>query len=127
MRKLLPLLLCLLLTACAARTVTPRSGVYAMSAPPESQTVPSLTLDMEAGTFLFSYDTLSSYLPVGACAQDGGVIVCVTDDGLYTYLFRVVNSTTLAFIAEGSADVSLSDARTGEPVVDGSVFLLGDH
>lgn len=125
MRKLALLLLCLVLTACAPRTVTPRSGHYHMSAPPETLIVPSVTLDAEAGTFLFFYDGLSSYLPVGAYEQDGAVLRCQTDDGRYTYLFRVVNETTLAFIADGSADVSLIDERSGEPVREGSVFLLG--
>ena len=127
MRKLLPLLLCcLLLTGCAAKTVTPRSGTYRMSAPPEAVIVPTLTLDAENKTYLFSYDVLSSYLPVGTYEQDGDVIVCLTDGERLPYLFRVVNETTLAFIAEGSADVSLTDPRIGESVVEGSVFLLGD-
>lgn len=124
MRKLLLLVCCLVLTACAAPTVTPRSGVYRMSVPPETAVAPSLTLSAEEGSFLFSYDALSSYLPMGAYAQDGGVLTCSTDDGRYVYLFRVVNETTLAFIAEGSADVSLTDPRLGQPVLDGSVFLL---
>ena len=124
MRKLLPLLCCLLLMGCAPRATAPRSGVYHMSAPPETIVVPALALDTEAGTFSFSFDALSSYLPIGRCEQDGGVLRCLTDDGLYTYLFRVVNETTLAFIAEGSAPVRLTDERLGAPVVDGSVFLL---
>lgn len=127
MRKLLLILsLCLTLTACAPRTIAPRGGHYHMSVPPETLIVPSLTLDAEAGTFLFFYDGFSSYLPVGTYAQDGTVLRCVTDDGRYTYLFRVVNETTLAFIADGSADVSLIDKGSGAPVVEGSVFLLGD-
>lgn len=124
MRKLLPLLCCLLLAGCAARAVAPRDGVYRMSAPPEALTVPALFLDAEAGRFSFGFDPLSSYLPIGSCEQDGPVLACRTDDGRYTYLFRVVNETTLAFIAEGSADVTLIDERAGEPVLDGSVFLL---
>lgn len=127
MRKLLPLLfLCLLLTGCTSRTVTPRSGTYRMSAPPEAVIVPTLTLDAENKTYLFSYDVLSSLLPIGSYEQDGSVIICLTDDGRDPYLFRVVNETTLAFIAEGSADVSLTDPRIGESVVEGSVFLMGD-
>ena len=126
MRKLLILLLCLTLAACASHPVAPRGGHYHMSAPPETLIVPSLTLDAEAGTFLFFYDGFSSYLPVGAYEQDGDVLRCRTDDGRYTYLFRVVNGTTLAFIADGSADVSLIDERSGAPVLEGSVFLLGD-
>lgn len=125
MRKLLLLLCCLLLAGCAPQAITPRSGAYHMSAPPETIAVPSLLLDAEAGTFSFGFDPLSSYLSVGSYEQDGGVIRCVTDDGSRTYLFRVVNETTLAFIEEGSADVTLTDERLGEPVVDGSVFLLG--
>lgn len=126
MRKLFFLLLCLMLTACAAKPVEPRSGVYRMSAPPETLVVPALSLDAEAGTFVFTYDGFSSYLPVGDYQQDGNVIVCRTDDGKFTYLFRVVNETTLAFIADGSADVTLIDARSGQPVVEGSVFLLDE-
>lgn len=125
MRKLLPLLLCcLLLTSCAAKTVTPRSGTYRMSAPPEAVLVPSLTLDAKNKTYIFSYDMLSSYLSVGSYEQDGDVIVCLTEAGRSPFLFRVVNETTLAFIAEGSAGVTLTDPRIGESVVDGSVFLL---
>ena len=126
-KLLLPLLLLtLLLTACAAKTVAPRSGTYRMSAPPEAVLVPSLTLDAKNKTYLFSYDMLSSYLPVGSYEQDGNVIVCLTEDGRDPYLFRVVNETTLAFIAEGSASVTLTDPRIGEAVMDGSVFLLSN-
>ena len=124
MRKLLLLLCCLLLMSCAPRTVTPRSGTYRMSVPPETIDVPSLMLDAEAETFSFAYDALSSYLSIGSYEQDGSVLRCLTNDGLYTYLFRVVNETTLAFIAQGSAIVQLTDERLGAPVVDGSVFLL---
>lgn len=126
MRKLLLLLCCLVMTACAPRAVAPHGGVYRMSVPPETLIVPALTLDAEAGTFLFAYDGFSSYLPAGAYTQDGAVLSCRTDDGRYTYLFRVVNETTLAFIAEGSADMTLIDERSGAPVVEGSVFLLGN-
>ena len=124
MRKLLPLLLCLAMTACAARAVTPRGGTYRMSAPPETIHVPSLTLDAENGAFSFGFDALSSYLSIGGYEQDGSVLRCLTADGLYTYLFRVVNETTLAFIAEGSSPVRMTDERLGAPVTDGSVFLL---
>ena len=124
MRKLLPLLLCLLLTACSAKTVAPREGVYRMSAPPETVDAPTLSLNMEDHEFLFSYDALSSYLPVGTFAQQDDVITCKTSDDRHIYLFRVVNETTLAFIQNGSADVSLIDERVGKQVTDGSVFLL---
>ena len=125
MRKLLPLLmLTLLLTGCAAKTVTPRTGTYRMSAPPEAVLVPSLTLDAENKTYIFSYDMLSSYLSAGSYEQDGDVIVCLTEAGRSPFLFRMVNETTLAFIAEGSGEVILTDPRIGESVVDGSVFLL---
>lgn len=123
MRKLLPLLLCLLLAACSSTPIAPQSGVYRMSAPPETIDVPSLLLDAEAGTFSFAYDALSSYLSIGSYEQEGGVLRCLTNDNRYTYLFRVVNETTLAFMAEGSAPVRLTDERLGAPVVDGSVFL----
>ena len=124
MRKLLLLLCCLLLAGCAPQAVTPRNGVYHMSVPPETIDVPSLLLDAESASFSFGYDALSSYLSIGSYEQDGSVLRCVTADGLYTYLFRVVNETTLAFIEEGSSEVRLIDARLGAPVVDGSVFLL---
>ncbi|MCH5287410.1 MAG: hypothetical protein J1E43_08305 [Christensenellaceae bacterium] len=127
MRKTLALLLsCLLLTACARQAVTPRSGHYHMSVPPETLIVPGLTLDTEAGTFLLSYDGFSSYLPVGTFEQEGTELRCRTDDGRYTYLFRVVDETTLAFIADGSADMTLIDDRSGAPVADGSLFLLAN-
>ena len=118
------LLLCLLLTACAARTISPRGGLYRMSAPPETVSAPSLSLDAEAKTFMFSYDPLSSYLPVGTFSQEDDVLLCRSDDELYLYAFRIVNETTLAFIQQESADVTLIDDRVGEQVTDGSVFLL---
>ena len=125
MRKLLFFLLCfLVLAGCSPRATVPRSGVYRMSAPPETIVVPSLLLDAEDSSFSFGFDALSSYLSIGSYAQDGSILRCVTNDGLYTYLFRVVNETTLAFVEEGSAAVRLTDERLGAPVVDGSVFLL---
>lgn len=124
MRKLtLLLLICILLTACSAKTVVPQGGVYRMSVPPETVIAPTLTLNAEENTFLFSYDVLSSFLPIGAFTQEDDVIIC-TGDETHAYLFRVVNETTLAFIQEGSSDVSLIDGRFGPQVTDGSVFLF---
>ena len=125
MRKLLlSLLFCLVLTGCTAQAIIPRAGVYGMSVPPDTVAVPALLLDAETGFFAFSYDALASYHPFGSYMRQGNMIVLTTMDGLYTYRFRVVNETTLAFIAEGSADVSLTDPAIGAQITEGSVFLL---
>lgn len=85
--------------------------------------LPYISLDKEAGTFVFSYDALSSYLPYGKYEIDYDVLKAVTDDGLYTYVFEVVDDNTLKFRQEGSSEIKLIDENMEAPAVwDGLVF-----
>ncbi len=44
----------------------------------------------------FSYDVLSSYLPVGTYTIKNDILTMITDDGRYKYVF-VVNGDKLIF------------------------------
>lgn len=90
----------------------------------ESNALPKLQLDMYNKKFVFTYDILSSYLPTGTVNQDGSEIILTTDDGLYKYVFKIVNTYTLQFVQEKSANVSLTDVNFGIPIEDGAYFQI---
>lgn len=84
--------------------------------------VPTLSL-AEDGTFTFTYDALSSYLPCGGWTLEHRVLTCVTADGKYTYQFTQNAAGNFVFDAERSAPVTLTDERLGTPVTDGAEFV----
>lgn len=81
-----------------------------------------LTINEENGTFQFSYDVLSSYLPYGTYEINGTVLTATTKDGKYKYRFQIIDEDTLKFIEKGSADVSLIDDGFGVQIEDGTEF-----
>ena len=63
---------------------------------------PALSLDADEKTFDFAYSMLSSYMANGTYTDDGSRVVCLTDDGKYTYTFRR-DGGALVFEADGSS------------------------
>lgn len=86
--------------------------------------IPTLTLNEEEHTFSFAYDVLSSYMPCGTYQMTDKLLTATTEDGLYQYLFEVVDNHTLKFIQEGSSEVYLFDDHLGVPIEDGSLFEM---
>lgn len=80
------------------------------------------TLDAENNTFVLSYDMLSSYLPYGSYEVNDGVLTAKTSDGLYIYIFDVVDDNKLIFRQEGSSVLDVIDTNFSEPIVDKTVF-----
>lgn len=65
---------------------------------------PTLSLDADEKTFDFAYSMLSSYMANGTYTDDGSRVVCLTDDGKYTYTFRREGGA-LVFEADGSSPI----------------------
>lgn len=47
-----------------------------------------------------------------------------TDDGKYTYTFRIVNTSTLRFLKDKSSSVELTDPELGIQVENLSLFIV---
>lgn len=85
--------------------------------------LPTLRLDSVNNTFSFNYNLLSSYFSYGKYEIVDNVLTATTQDGKYTYRFKVEDETRLSFIAEGSSNVK-SDERLQPSVEDGAMFNL---
>ena len=85
----------------------------------------TLSKDGQYGRFTFSYDVLSSYLPIGTAVRSGDRIVCRTDDGAFQYTFTIKDENTLIFDAKNSSVIEYIDQQVSfdRPVEDGSTFL----
>lgn len=121
---LITALLALTLAGCGHAPTSLSSGTYYA---PKSETAllpPSLTLDMDKQSFVFTHDPLSSYLSIGTFTIDGDKLTAATDDGRYTYTFRLTGEDTLAFESKGS---SLLFPRSGQSPADGTIFQLSEE
>lgn len=84
-----------------------------------------LNINISNNTFTFSYDMLSSYLPVGDYEIDEDRLILITDDNKYKYVFRIAGDS-LFFIKSESSDVSLTDGRFGVQIENDSEFVFND-
>lgn len=110
-----------------------RSGVYKLLSTGESDSeyvfTPYLKLDSSDGSFIFYYDSLSSYMAYGSYTVEDSYLICETGDGMYTYTFKILSGTSVAFDASRSAAIIYHDINlAGDGIItDGSVFeLVGD-
>lgn len=71
----------------------------------------------------FSYDLLSSYLPVGSYSIDDGILTMTTDDNKYIYVFQI-DGDNLIFQKNKSSSVNLIDDRLGVKVTNNAKFHL---
>ncbi len=89
---------------------------------------PSLLLYDNPKTFTFSWSGFSSYIAVGKYELDENTLTLKTDDGMYTYVFDVVDDTYVFDASRSSTIPSYkysADAPKAEcPVPDGAVFKL---
>lgn len=110
--------------ACAAKSPSLTGGTYTMAAEGESAEEaafsPSVCFDVNSDTFTFGYNPLSSYLSMGSITVSGGKVTAKTDDGLYTYVFELVDEDTVRFLADGSSETVGADGNTAVP--DGAEF-----
>ncbi len=90
---------------------------------------PSISLFSD-GTFSFGYSAFSSYLPFGTYTLDADTLTLKTGDGLYTYVFTVLEDG-FAFDATRSSTIPSyrysGDSPVAEcPVPNGAVFKRKD-
>ena len=83
-------------------------------------------LDTEEQTFMFCMDSLGSYIPYGQYKIKDDILTATTDDGMYTYKFKIVGENSLEFMEEGSSKVSYVNKGVSVNVEDGVVFGLDD-
>ena len=136
MKKLVLLILvcCFLFCGCSQNVndflntpVYPNlSGEYVMVVDnlEEGNALPKITYNDYTKEFTFTYDLLSSYLSVGKVKQVGNKKIMTTNDEKYKYVFEILNTYTLKFVANESSSVQLIDKNLGIPIEDGAIFQI---
>lgn len=99
------------------------SGSYILNQPRGAYMCPLIDFDTEKNTFSFHYDYLSSYYAYGSFTVSGSKIVAETDDGKYTFIFKIKDDETIVFVQDGSSEVEILDKRAPQ-VIDGSEFVF---
>lgn len=84
--------------------------------------IPYLSINTGKSTFDLEYDPLSSYRPSGCYTVSGSLLICKTDDGLYTYTFNIIDSEHISFNASLSDELCVYSDAIAPEIVDGSVF-----
>lgn len=75
------------------------------------------------GSMIFTYDVLSSYLPIGSYVVDGNKLTMTTYDKEYVYSFRI-EEESLFFIMNESSAIELIDNSFGMFLKDNAEFRL---
>ncbi len=90
---------------------------------------PQLTLYRRTREFSFTLSALSSYVPTGKYKTEGNILTLSADDG-NEYVFEVMDSDTLVFLADKSADLPKYKYNANEdaryPFEDRATFSLKD-
>ena len=122
--SLLMVLILLFLTACNSSNVliSVKDGTYVLE-----QTVATGAvlpkINISNGHITFTYDLLSSYMPVGTYTIDGNILTMTTTDKKYKYLFQV-KGDKLIFHKDKSSKSNLTDDRLGFKITDKDEFKL---
>lgn len=115
-------ILCLLFVGCSQTGSGLSEGTYAAKKTEDAIIQPTITFNLEENTFDFMYDPLSSYLPHGSIEIRGEMVTAKTEDGAYTYRFKIIDNDTICFVESGSSPVVTVEGRL--PVSDGMEFQL---
>ena len=99
-------------------------GVYIAADSADGLHQMALQLFPREGRFIFNYDPLSSYFTTGTIELDADKLTAATDDGRFTYIFRIVDNKTVCFVQNGSHEIITVEGEN--PVPDGTVFRW-DH
>ena len=86
---------------------------------------PTILFQVSNKTFAFSYDTLSSYLSYGSYEVQDGKVICKTSDGLYKYIFAIIDNDTISFAQRGSSPIKMITGSVS--VSDGTIFGYVDQ
>jgi hypothetical protein len=114
------------LTACSTsnNTTTLKDGIYLLEhTGVKTVLFPSVTISDDNITF--TYDFLSSYLPIGTYKIKDNILTMITDDGKYKYVFQV-DGDKLLFKENESSMINLIDDRFGIKITDNAEFKLKD-
>lgn len=112
----------LFLTSCNSNNdrTTIKDGTYVMvQTGTEGILSPRVTISNEK--ISFSYDSLSSYLPIGVYTIEKDVLTMITNDGRYKYVFQI-DGDKLIFQKNKSSKVNLIDESIGIKIVDNAEF-----
>lgn len=102
------------------------SGSYMLSQYMGAYMSPFIDFDTKKNTFSFHYDFLSSYYAHGNFTVNDDKVVAKTDNGKYTYVFRIKNDDTIVFIQEGSSEIDIIDEKAPQ-VINGSEFVFTEE
>lgn len=97
-----------------------KEGTYSVQVNEDFFMSPSITFDLEENHFTFSYDSLSSYLPIGSFRIEDGKVIAVTEDARYAYTFKIIDKDTISFVEKESSKIIMTDGKAS--VVDGTKF-----
>ena len=104
----------------AASTV--RDGTYILEQTGTNEiSLPCVTVSDE--DISFTYDVLSSYLPIGNYSVKDNILIMTTNDEKYRYVF-LIDENKLVFQKSESSQVNLSDDRI--KINDNAIFMLKD-
>jgi len=125
--SLIMVLVLLFLISCnySNDTTTVRNGTYILEQTgTEAFLYPQVTISDD--NISFTYDSLSSYLPVGVYTIEENILTMVTNDGLYKYVFQI-DGDKLIFHKNESSKVKLTDDRIGIKITDNAEFKLKEN
>ena len=125
--NLIIVLILLLLTSCNSSKdiMTVRNGTYVLEQTGrEAGIYPQVTVSNDS--ISFSYDPLSSYLPVGVYTIEENILTMMTEDRLYKYVFRM-DGDKLIFQKNESSTLKLTNDRIGINIINNAEFKLKEN
>lgn len=121
------ILVLIALSACNAsdKSIAIKNGTYYYEQSGEEQGFsPYVTISDH--DIIFSYDALSSYMPIGTYTVEDNILTMRTDDKNYTYVFQL-KKDQLVFLKDDSSALTLIDHKTGIEITDHAEFNLEDN
>lgn len=111
------------LTSCNSNNETTivKDGTYVLQTEKEIGLSPRVTISGDYITF--SYDPLSSYVPIGVYKIEKDLLTMMTDDGKYKYIFHI-DGDKLFFQKDESSEVDLINERLGIKIINNAEFML---
>jgi len=98
---------------------TIKEGLYELTTSTDPL-APRISIDgME---FTFSYDPLSSYLPIGKYSMSNGLVRMVTYDNKYHYVF-ILENNKLIFQKDKSSPLHITDKKLTSDIEDQAEFM----
>lgn len=103
-------------------TASLKNGTYVLEQSVK-ETVLSPRITISGDEIIFSYDSLSSYLPIGVYKIEEDLLTMTTNDKKYKYVFEI-DGDKLIFMKNESSKVNLIDERFGIKIKNNAEFKL---